>query len=105
MFILSNFIRALAQVLDILLNIYLWMVIISVLLSWIPIPGYNPTVKTILQFLRNVTEPVFTFIRRKLQLHRYASPIDFSPLIVIILIYFLQNFVVRSLVDIALALR
>ena len=105
MFILSNFIQALAQLLYTVLNIYLWIVIISVILSWIPIAPYHPMVQAALRFLQNATEPVFNFVRRTFRLHRYTSPLDFSPLIVIFAIYFLQNFLVRSLMEIAIALR
>jgi YggT family protein len=105
MFIVSNFLQAFAQLLYTVLNIYLWIVIISVILSWIPLAPHHPMAQAVLRFLRNATEPVFDFVRRTFRLHRYTSPLDFSPLIVIFIIYFLQNFVVRSLMDIAIALR
>jgi YggT family protein len=105
MFILSNLLQTFAQLLYTVLNIYLWIIIISVILSWIPIAPYHPLAQTALRFLRSVTEPVFDFVRRTFRLHRFTSPLDFSPLIVIFIIYFLQNFVVRSLMDIAIALR
>ena len=105
MFILSNFLQALAQLLYTALNIYLWIVIAAVILSWIPISTYNPTLQAILQFLHKATAPVFNYLRRKLRLQQYTAPLDFTPLIVIFAIYFLQNFVVQTLIDLARALR
>lgn len=95
MFVFGNFLLALAGVLDVVLNIYMWVVIISALLSWVNPDPYNPIVR----FLRSVTEPVFDFIRRRLPFPNL--PIDLTPMIVILLIVFLQNFVVKTLVDIA----
>ncbi|MDY0092143.1 MAG: YggT family protein [Candidatus Vecturithrix sp.] len=105
MFILSNFLQAFAQLLYTVLNIYLWIVIIAVILSWIPITTYNPTAQALIRFLHNATTPVFEYLRRKLRLHRYTAPLVFTPLIVIFAIYFLQNFIVQSLIDLARALR
>jgi YggT family protein len=105
MFVFSNFLYALAQVLSIVLNLYLWIVIISVILSWIPLDPYHPIAQMVLKFLRRTTEPVFGFFRRTLKLHRYTAPLDVTPLIVILLIYFLQSFVVQTLIDIARTLH
>lgn len=98
MFVLANFIYALANVLDMVLNIYLWIVFARAILSWVNPDPYNP----IVQFLIRVTEPVLYPIRRAIG---YGMGIDFSPLIVIFAIYFLRSFLVRTLFDIALRLR
>jgi YggT family protein len=95
MFVFGNFLGALAGVLDIVLNIYLWIVIISAVLSWVNPDPYNPIVR----FLRSVTDPVFSFIKRTLPLPNL--PIDFTPMIVILVIVFLQMFLVKTLLDVA----
>lgn len=105
MFIASNFILALAKVLDMALWLYWWIVIIAVILSWIPLDPYNPTAQAIKGFFTKATEPVFSFIRRKLRLYTYTYPIDFTPLIVIFAIYFLQIFLVKSLLQLASRLQ
>jgi YggT family protein len=105
MFIASNFIEALARVLDMALSLYWWIVVIAVILSWIPLDPYNPTAQAIKNFFTKATEPVFSFIRRKLRLYLYTYPIDFTPFIVILAIYFLQIFLVRSLIDLARSLH
>jgi YggT family protein len=94
MFVLGKFIIGIAQVLDILLGTYKWIVIVSALISWVNPDPYNPIVR----FLYSVTEPVFRPIRRMIG-HR-LGPIDISPLVVILAIIFAQTFLVGSLMRI-----
>jgi YggT family protein len=99
MFVVANLIQALAVVIDYLLWAYMWIVIARAILSWVNPDPYNPIVR----FLYNVTEPVLWRIRRALPL--YGGGIDFSPIIVFVVILFLQQFLVRSLYDLAQTLR
>lgn len=89
---ISNFMQAIASVLDTVLTLYFWIVIISALLSWVNPDPYNPIVR----ILRNLTEPVFYRVRRWLPF-TYFSGIDFSPIVVLLVIQFLKIFVVQSL--------
>ena len=82
MYVLGNFVGAVAQVLDVILSIYMWLIIISALISWVNPDPYNPIVR----FLYSVTEPVLGFVRRTLPLPRMG--IDLSPLIVLLVIVF-----------------
>ena len=95
MFIIGNFISAVADVLYVVLNIYMWIVIIAALISWVNPDPYNPIVR----FLYSVTEPVFAWVRRRLPFPPMG--IDFSPLIVLLVILFLQSFLVNTLREIA----
>jgi YggT family protein len=99
MFILSNFIAALAQVLDYVLWAYIWILFGRVVVTWVNADPYNPIVR----FLYNATEPVLARIRRLLPV--YAGGFDLSPLVAWIAILFLQRFLVRSLYDLAYGLR
>ncbi len=99
MFILANFIEAVARILDIALTIYMWIVIISALLTWVNPDPYNPIVK----FFRSATEPVYRFIRRFIPTN--FGMIDIAPLIVIFIIMFLQYFLIPTLHEIALRLK
>jgi len=99
MIILSNFLVAIATVLKIVLNIYMWVVIAQAVLSWVSPDPYNPIVR----FINNVTEPVLYPIRKRLPLS--FGGIDFSPMLVILAIIFLQQFVVNSLYGLALSMR
>jgi YggT family protein len=91
MFILGNFIKAVAIILHYVLTFYMWIVIARAILSWVNPDPYNPIVR----FIHNVTEPVLYRIRAKIPVS--FGGIDFSPIIVILGVIFLQNFVVNSL--------
>ena len=95
MFVLSNFLVALAKILDIGLSLYMWIIIGRAVISWVNPDPYNPIVR----FLNAATEPVLYPIRRKLPIH--LGGIDFSPILVILAIIFLQTFLVQSLVQVA----
>ena len=96
MFVARNLIVALATVVDYVLWAYMWVFIIRAVLSWVSPDPYNPIVRAIYA----LTEPVLSPLRRKLPL--YAGSIDFSIVVVVLIIVFLQRFVVRSLFDLAL---
>ena len=95
MIILSNFLIAIAKVLDIVLTIFMWIVIARAVLSWVSPDPYNPIVR----FIHKVTEPVLYQIRRRIPMN--FGGIDFSPIIVFLAIIFLQRFVVHSLYGLA----
>lgn len=99
MFILGNFIEAISKILDIALTIYMWIVVASAVLSWVNPDPYNPIVR----FLRNATEPVYRKIRKFIP--TYFGGIDIAPLIVILIIIFLQYFLVDTLYEIAYRLK
>jgi YggT family protein len=99
MFLIGNLLAAVATILYYVLWFYMWVVIARAVISWVSPDPYNP----IVQFLYRATEPVLEPIRRKLPGGGFG--IDFSPLIVILAIYFLQIFLVGSLRDIAFRLR
>ena len=87
----------LATILDLLLELYLWIVFAAILLSWIPLLPQNPNVQKIIRLLHGATEPVFAFFRKHVPLSRYTAPLDITPLFAIMAIYFLRIFVVQSL--------
>jgi len=95
MFIVSNFLVAVAKILDIGLSLYMWIIIGRAVISWVNPDPYNPIVR----FLTSATEPVLYPIRRRMPIH--LGGIDFSPVLVIIAIIFLQTFLVQSLVQLA----
>ncbi len=91
MFIAGNFISALATILDMVLTFYMYVIVARAILSWVNPDPYNP----IVQFLYKITEPVLYPIRQKMG--RYTAGMDLSPMILILVIIFLQNFLVGSL--------
>ncbi len=92
MFLVGDLIIAVAMILDFVLGIYMWIVIIAAVISWVNPDPYNPIVR----FLHAVTEPAFRPIRRIIGYR--LGPIDISPLIVILVIIFTQSFLIKSLI-------
>ena len=99
MILVSNFLLAVSEVLKWVLNIFMWIVIARAILSWVNPDPYNPIVR----FIHNVTEPVLYQVRRRIPLS--FGGIDFSPIIILLAVIFLQQFVVQSLYQYAMALR
>jgi len=83
---------ALVQTLHTVINLYIWIIIISALLSFVRPDPYNP----IVQVLHRLTEPVLHFIRQKLPFVLFSG-IDLSPLVVILGLQLLDNFMTRAL--------
>ena len=99
MFVAANFLHALATVLDTVLYLYMMIIIIRALISWVNPDPYNP----IVQFLIGVTEPVLSRVRRLVPVHSIG--IDISPIIVILVIIFMKSFLIVSLHQLADRLR
>ena len=95
MALLGYFLGALANIIYYVLFIYMWIIIIRAVLSWVSPDPYNPIVR----FIHNITEPVLYQIRRRLPVS--FGGIDLSPIIVFLIIMFLQSFVVRSLLHLS----
>jgi YggT family protein len=95
MFIVANFLLAVAKILNVALTLYMFIVIARAVISWVNPDPYN----AIVRFLYATTEPVLYSIRRRLPIS--FGGFDFSPIIVILAIYFIQQFLVNSLIQIA----
>jgi len=95
----GNFVLALAQLIDVVLQAYMFIIIARALISWVSPDPFNPIVR----FLYRVTEPVLRPIRQRMPLMQMG--LDLSPMIVILVIYFLRIFLVESLRDLGVSLR
>jgi len=93
MFVFGNFVTGIAYILDMLLTVYFWIILIRAVLSWIQPNPYNPAVRIIC----NLVDPVTYRISRKIPTR--IGAIDFAPFILMIIIVFLQRFLIRSLFD------
>jgi YggT family protein len=89
--LIGNLLNGLAVVVDMVLNMAMWMMIISALISWVNPDPFNPIVR----FLHAVTHPMLKPIRRFVP--PIGGKIDISPIILIIIIAFLQAFLVGSM--------
>ena len=98
MFMLGNFIMAIAKLINFVLSAYIWVVIARAVISWVNPDPYNPIVR----FLRQVTDPLLLHIRRYVPV---MGGMDLSPMILILIIVFLQSFLVPTLQQLAMNLQ
>jgi YggT family protein len=99
MFVASNFALAVARLLELVINAYIWIIIARAIISWVNPDPSNPVVR----FLYRATEPVLRTVRYRLP--TLASGLDLSPLVVILVLYFIDWFLVSTLRELALGLR
>jgi len=83
-------IQAIAGVLDMLLSMLSFVIIARAVLSWVSPDPYNPIVRMIHQ----ISEPILFPIRRRVP---YMGGMDFAPVVALLIIFFLQTFLVQSL--------
>ena len=100
MFVVSNFLTALANILSLVLTVCYWLIIFRAIISWVKPDPYN----VIVQFLYKTTEPFLALIRKVLP-SNFRFGIDISPLVALIIIFFLERFLIKTLFDIAQRLR
>jgi YggT family protein len=93
MVLFSRILTALALILDQALQLYMWVIVISALITWVQPNPYNPVVI----FLERITEPVLRPIRRVLP----PVGLDISPVIAIFAIMFFRMVVPPTLRDLA----
>ncbi|MCK4837613.1 MAG: YggT family protein [Desulfobulbaceae bacterium] len=95
MFVFSNFISAMATLIDLILGAYIWIIIGRAIVSWVSADPYNPIVR----FVYEATEPLLARIRKVVP--TLGGGIDFSPMILIVAIMFLRSFIVPTLQQLA----
>jgi YggT family protein len=94
-FVLGNFLSAIAWVLDNVITIYTFVIVVHALLSWVRPDPFNPIVRA----LATVSDFLLDPIRRLIPMHSLG--VDLSPLIAILFLFFTRVFVVRTLQDLA----
>ena len=92
--IITNLILAIANVLNLILSLFVWLIIIRALISWFNPDPYN----TLFQLLYRITEPVLSIVRNAMP---NLGGIDISPIVVLLAVEFLKSFLVKSLVQLA----
>ena len=96
--ILSTLFSAIANILHLIITVYTWVIIAAALISWVRPDPSSPVV----QLLYRLTEPVYSFISRYIKTN--FSGIDFTPLIVLLALQFLDQFLIRLLFGFAASL-
>jgi YggT family protein len=95
MIVVSTLIAAIANILNMVIGLYIWIVIIAALITWVKPDPYNP----IVQILYKLTEPVYALIRRYIPTN--FGGMDIAPLILILGLQFFQMFFVKLLFELA----
>ena len=88
--------RAVLDVVMLALNLYVWLLIASAVLSWLiafnMVNTRNQFVSTVWDFLYRITEPALRPIRNMLP---NLGGIDISPIILLLVIFFIQSVITR----------
>ena len=95
MFVAGYFLGAVANLINLVLVVYMWIIIARAILSWVNPDPYNPIVR----FVFRVTEPVLRPVRDRLPTLQMG--LDLSPMVVLLGIYFLKEFLIPVLYRIA----
>lgn len=98
--ILGNFLNAFAQLFHTVIQIYILIIIVRSVLSWM---GNIPP-NTFVMILRRLTDPVFRLVHRTLPF-TIIGGIDISPIIIVIVLYFIDSFLTGVMLDFAATLR
>jgi YggT family protein len=98
MFILKNLIIAISKILEIAVNIGLLVIILDVVFSWVNASTYNRIVHSVMVMSDFIMRPL------KKRFNLIVGVIDFAPIVTIMILYFIKNFVIQSLIDIAVRL-
>jgi len=95
MMVVATLIQAVATILSMVVDIYIWVVIIGALITWVEPDPSNP----IVQILKRLTEPAYKFVRKYIP--TMIGGIDLSPIVIIIALQFFDLFVVKLLMQFA----
>ena len=93
MFVLGNLVTAAANLIGVLINLWSFVIVVSAILSWVPIDPYNQLVRIIRRLADVLCDP----IRRLVPMAGLG--IDLSPLLAILVLQFTNQFLVRSLFE------
>jgi YggT family protein len=88
----TSLIVFIAQIIQEILTVYFWIVIIAAVMTWIEPNPYNPIVR----FLYAATEPAFDWVREHLPV--VLGGIDLSPIVVLLVIEFIQVWLIPNAV-------
>ncbi|CAM2058690.1 YggT family protein [Desulfovibrionales bacterium] len=94
--LIKNLIAAIAIVVNMALNFYFWIVVVAVILSWVNPDPHN----SLMRCLRALTEPVFLLVRRWIPF-TFVVGFNLSPVVVLLVIQFLQYFLVNTLMQLS----
>ena len=99
MFVFGNLFSSIASILNLLLDLYFWVIFARAILSWIRPDPYNPIVRTIYRLVDPLTYKISRIIPTRIGM------VDVAPFILMLLIIFVQKFLVATLFDIGMRMK
>jgi YggT family protein len=93
MILFGNLLMGLGQVVGMVLNLVLLLVFVSVILSWLRLDPYHPVVN----YIHTVAESLYRVPRK--YFNTAVGQMDFAPVIILLVAYFLQTVLVNSLME------
>ncbi len=91
--IFGNFLKSLAELIHFLIQAYIIIIIIRSIISWMGHVPYNQFI----YFLRRLTDPVFKLVHKYLPF-TIVGGLDISPVIIILILYFVDSFIYSTLI-------
>ena len=87
-----------ADYVNALFLVYIILIFVRILLSWIPRIPYNPTLSAIVNFIHEVTDPYLNLFRRILPpVGGGGFALDLSPIIAIFVLFIVRAIVVGAI--------
>jgi YggT family protein len=99
MFVFGNLFSSIASILNLLLDLYFWVIFARAILSWIKPDPHNPIVRTICRLVDPLTYKISRIIPTRIGM------VDVAPFILMLLIIFVQKFLVATLFDIGARMK
>jgi YggT family protein len=99
MFVFGNLFSSIASILNLLLDLYFWVIFARAILSWIRPDPYNPIVKTVYRLVDPLTYKISRIIPTRIGM------VDVAPFILMLAIVFVQKFIVATLFDIGMRMK
>ena len=99
MFVFANLVTTVAGLLSMVINLYIFVIIVAGFLSWVNPDPYNAIVRT----LRALTEPVLCRVRKHMPFVM-VNGLDLSPIVVLVALQLVNGVVVQSLMQLGLKL-
>ncbi len=96
--VLGEIVMVFAQMVNLLVTVYIYIIVARAIISWVNPDPYNPIVR----FLHNATDPLLYRIRRFIPLQ--LGGIDFSPIVLLFALYLLQRIIIVLLTRLAYSL-
>ena len=99
MFVFANLVTTVAGLLSMVINLYIFVIIVAAFLSWVNPDPYNAIVRP----LRALSEPVLYRVRKHMPFVM-VNGLDLSPIVVLVALQLVNGVVVQSLMQLGLKL-